>query len=26
LIVKFVESDKIEGKQYFNNEDEDNNN
>ena len=26
LIVKFVESDKIAGKQYFNNEDEDTNN
>ena len=26
LIVKFVESDKIAGKQYFNNEDESNNN
>lgn len=26
LIVKFVESDKIDGKQYFNNEDEDTNN
>ena len=26
LIVKFVESDKIAGKQYFNNEDENNNN
>ena len=26
LIVKFVESDNIDGKQYFNNEDEDTNN